>query len=222
LVGPRHVITAGHNIWGAVSKKLFAGTVKLGQKGAAGLVRSAPQGVVSLVYTLIGGVESDFGMYFLDDIPGPTSWLGLGYSAGNWLLGQKVALYGYPASYCACKDAPDKVFDKVYKAPLGQCADYLYGEDRLVVLIDPGVFASVGASQEEMSGAPYFVGGTQDPAVVGVHSQGASNVGNAKSFDVADFMKICGWIGAVKSQYYSHDFCDQVCAAMPWLCNTSG
>jgi V8-like Glu-specific endopeptidase len=196
LVGPRHVLTAGHCIYnnGAWFPNRKVG---LGMKG----IGTFPNGLKNHAwyYSVVGWTASgdrdyDYGMIILEDLSSTANlgWLGWwssNHSGGAWN-------FGYPIWNQTCAASP--------QPPL--CNNYLYGDDGSVQTQNWGQLGVSIDSTNGHSGSPIYKYNNGDRRVIAIMAYNAGNTGQNWGTRIrsAVSQNICNWIGTWPSAYQSH------------------
>jgi V8-like Glu-specific endopeptidase len=196
LVGPRHLLTAGHCIYG--NGAWYADRkVGLGMKG----VGNFPNGLknhawyFSVVgWTDWGDRDYDYGMIVLEDTSstahlGWLGWWSSNHSGGAWN-------FGYPKPDQTCAASPEP--------PL--CNDYLYGDDGSIQTQNWGQLGYSMDMQNGQSGSPVYKynGGDRRVIAINAYNAGGSGQNWGTRIRSAVSQNICNWIGASPSAYNDH------------------
>jgi V8-like Glu-specific endopeptidase len=195
LVGPRHVLTAGHCLF-------KNGAFYPNQRAAPGMngIGVFPNGVKkhSWYYVSQGWLDSenpknDVALLILQDTK-ETAELGwFGMQVGNPLI-DDVRNWGYPSWDLTCAASPSP--------PL--CSNYLYGDTGTAMPISDGwrVMHNID-TQPGQSGSPIYKFNGGDRRVIAVHTNGNGGDGlnRGKRLAAASINVICDWIDTWPSAY---------------------
>lgn len=197
LVGPRHLLTAGHCIHqggGGAGQGWFPNRkVAPGQNGIGtypnGLKNSTWYFSVSGWYDW-GNPAYDYGMIVLEDQASTArlGWLGWrprGYWGGHWT-------FGYPGWSHTCAASPSAD---------GQCDNHLYGDDNSTKLVLAKMIKTHADSQTGQSGSPiyqYNGGDRRVIAIMAYHGNWGTKVTGKRSDN------FCHWIHLSPSAFNDH------------------
>jgi V8-like Glu-specific endopeptidase len=196
LVGPRHLLTAGHCIHGDgawyPNRK-----VAPGQSG----VDTAPNGLKNSYwyFSVVGWTQNadkkyDYGMIVLEDRwdtahLGWLGWWSSNHSGGVWN-------FGYPiwSQTCAASPAP----------PL--CNNYLYGDDGVIQTVNSHMLGYSLDMTNGQSGSPVYKynGGDRRVIAINAYNAGSSGKNWGTRIRSAVSQNICNWIGSTPSAYNYH------------------
>jgi V8-like Glu-specific endopeptidase len=197
LVGPRHLLTAGHCINDGAGTWYPNRKVAPGQAG----IDSAPNGLKSAAwyYSVVGWTQNkdknyDYGMIILED-RNDTAHLGwLGWWSSNHSGG--VWNFGYPiwSQSCAASPLPP------------QCNNYLYGDDGSITTVNSHMLGYNLDMTNGHSGSPVYKYNGGDRRVIAVNAYNAGNSGQNWGTRIrsAVSQNICNWIGTWPSAYNYH------------------
>lgn len=196
LVGPRHVLTAGHCIYnnGAWFPNRKVG---LGMKG----VGNFPNGLKNHAwyYSVVGWTDwgdrdYDYGMIILEDLSSTANLGWLGWWSSNHSGG--VWNFGYPIWSQTCAASP--------QPPL--CNDYLYGDDGTIQTQNWGQLGYSLDMTNGHSGSPVYKYNNGDRRVIAVNAYNAGSTGQNWGTRIrgAVSQNICNWIGTWPSAYQYH------------------
>ena len=179
FVGPKHILTAAHNIWDCFN----------GSCGLTGTSWEAhfPYHVRNATWLWIHpnwhagdtqNVNLDYGVIILDE---PDNYspgcLSMYAPSSKEIAGPNV--YGFPSDLLACKDSP---FPEDGCEPWGKCGDNLYVGTMNIAISQVKKYRFGGHVNTQMgqSGGPYLIWSLGKRVVIGVHSQGNGQFGLAK------------------------------------------
>lgn len=197
LVGPRHVLTAGHCIHDGESAWYPNRKVAPGMAG----VGTQPNGLKnhSWYFSVKGWFEwgdrdYDYGMIVLED---SASTATLGWF-GWWTSNHSGAAwnFGYPLWDQTCAASPEP--------PL--CNNYLYGDDGSIQTQTWGQLGYSMDMQKGQSGSPVYKynGGDRRVIAINAYNAGSSGKNWGTRIRTAVSQNICKWIGSFPSAYGSH------------------
>ena len=192
LVGPRHVLTAGHCLY-------QNGAWFPNRKVAPGMngIDTFPNGLKNHAwyYSSVGWIEdedpeNDFAMIILED---KSSTANLGWFGTQVSNGASAWNFGYPSWWRTCAASPVPP----------QCANLLYGMDGYATKFSDWFLTYTIDTQPGQSGSPVYRYNGGDRRVIGVHAYGAGggSVNWAKRLRPTTINTICGWINAWPSAY---------------------
>jgi V8-like Glu-specific endopeptidase len=191
LVGPRHVLTAGHCLYrnGAwfPNQKVAPGMKGIGVF-SNGLKNHAWY-YISQGWLDGENAKNDVGMLILEDKASTASlgWFGMKVSDDASLWN-----FGYPGWWRTCAASPSPP----------QCSNFLYGMDGYAE--EEGWFFEYTIdTQPGQSGSPVYLYNGGDRRVVGVHAYGdnGDGVNYAKRLKSSSIQTICSWINTWPSAY---------------------
>lgn len=222
IVGPRHILTAAHNLWNRGNKTLYTNiTLKL-QKGGTPAIKtiyipqawknldadaeSMPNGYppgaynkydYALIVTttaIASGTASGGGFMDVTLLNVPDSW----YSE------RQITVAGYPGATLACKGGVATANQKYFPPLLGTCSGYLYAAYGLIknATYNTDQFQHDADAQQGQSGGPLYVRPNVETApnwrvVVGLHTLITPGYGNfAVRLNAENIPIIKGWIAA--------------------------
>jgi V8-like Glu-specific endopeptidase len=194
MVGPRHVLTAGHCVYedGTWRARRFA-------PGLRG-VGNTPNGIKKVVwyYTNTDWLEKedrrfDFALLVLEDRPdtaglGWLGWTTTGHSGSAWN-------FGYPGASRSCADSP--------LGPPWNCGGYLYGMSGDV---SPWAYrlSYKHDTQPGQSGSPLYKYNGGNRQVIGVHTSPGKHFNWGTRLRPAVANALCDWIEQRPSMYGNH------------------
>ena len=197
LVGPRHLLTAGHCIHDGVSAWYPNRKVAPGMSG----VGTEPNGLKnsSWYFSVKGWFESkkrnfDYGMIVLEDLQSTASlgwygWWSSNHSGGAWN-------FGYPKWNQTCAASPQPP----------NCNNYLYGDDGSIVTQNWGQLGYSMDMQGGQSGSPVYKynGGDRRVIAINAYNAGSSGQNWGTRIRSAVSQNICKWIGTFPSAFQFH------------------
>jgi V8-like Glu-specific endopeptidase len=192
LVGPRHVLTAGHCLY-------RNGAWFSNQKVAPGMsgVGNFPNGLKNhqWYYITQGWLndedpENDLGVLILED---KSSTANLGWFGTQVSDGASAWNFGYPGWWRTCAASPSPP----------QCSNFLYGMSGYADKESDWFLTYSIDTQPGQSGSPVYRWNNGDRRVIGVHAYGAgsSGVNWAKRLRGTTINTICSWINTWPSAY---------------------
>jgi V8-like Glu-specific endopeptidase len=200
LIGPRHLLTAGHCIHQGGSGKdkgwFLNRKVAPGQKG----IGVFPNGVKNHAwyFSVVGWFDNadpayDYGMIVLEDRYdtahlGWLGWRSSGYTGGHWT-------FGYPGWSHTCAASPNN--PKL-------CNNYLYGDDNSSAFVFSRQISTRADAQTGQSGSPIYKYNGGDRRVVAVLAYGGSLYNWGTKVTNARSSNFCDWIHAFPSAYNNH------------------
>lgn len=199
VLGPRHVLTAGHCIHqdGAwfPNRKLAPGMSGIG---------NFPNGLKnhSWYYSVKGWFENadpryDYAMIILQDLSSTASlgyfgWKSSGHSGGTWN-------FGYPTWWRDCADSPNPP----------ECSNFLYGDDGVIATQNWGQLGHTSDTQPGHSGSPVYKYNNGDRRVIAIHAYGAGDTGQNWGTRIRSAVSenICDWIDTWHSSFANRPPC---------------
>lgn len=203
LIGPRHVLTAGHcmHVGGTGKNAGWKKNRKIvpGQKG----IGVFPNGVKNHAwyFTVSGWFDDadpayDYGMFVLEDRDdtahlGWLGWRSTNHSGAHWT-------FGYPGFTFNCAASPSAD---------GKCNNFLYGDDSNAVFPNIGnMFATEADSQEGQSGSPIYKYNNGDRRVIAVlaYESADDELNWGTRVTSARSSNFCDWIHTFPSAFNNH------------------
>lgn len=192
LVGPRHVLTAGHCLY-------KNGAWFPNQKVAPGMkgIGVFPNGLKNHQWYYISNgwlededPENDFGVLILEDL---ASTANLGWFGTQVSDGASAWNFGYPGWWRPCAASPNPP----------QCSNFLYGMSGYADKESDWFLTYTIDTQPGQSGSPVYRYNGGDRRVIGVHAYGAGggSVNWAKRLRGTTINTICTWINAWPSAF---------------------
>jgi V8-like Glu-specific endopeptidase len=198
LIGPRHLLTAGHCIHqggGGKGQGWFTNRkVAPGQKG----IGVFPNGLKNHAwyFSVVGWFDNadpayDYGMIVLEDRNdtahlGWLGWRSSGHTGGHWT-------FGYPGWSHTCAASP---------SANGLCNNFLYGDDNSASLVLSKQIKTQADAETGQSGSPIYKWNNGDRRVIAVlayHGNWGTRVTGARSSN------FCDWIHTFPSAFNNHE-----------------
>lgn len=200
LIGPRHLVTAGHCLHqggGGKGQGWFTNRkVAPGQKG----IGAFPNGLKNHAwyFTVSGWYDNadkayDYGMIVLEDRYdtahlGWLGWRSSGYFGGHWT-------FGYPAWWHECAASPTGDL----------CDNYLYGDDSSSAFVFSKMISTKADAETGQSGSPIYKYNGGDRRVIAILAQGGSLYNWGTKVTNARSSNFCDWIHSFPSAFNDHE-----------------
>jgi len=199
FVGPRHVLTAAHNVRNDgynIPTLVYPG----GQFAENGVWE------VDEVYFLKGWLDTedpiyDYALLVLVEkgsySPGCLSY---GYHSSNsFFRNDYIWRMGFPADSCGCYDGPEP---GIYQAPWHKCGGRLYGNKFKIRYVKKYLFGGDTINQSGESGSPLYRYNGGNRVVYGVHIAGDAKFLLAKRLTEGSFNALNRWIARHPHSYW--------------------
>lgn len=199
LVGPRHVLTAGHCIYDKNANAWIPN-----RKVAPGMngIGVFPNGLKNhnWYYSVKGWFQNedpryDYAMIILQDLASTASlgwfgWRTSGHSGGTWN-------FGYPGWWRTCAASPSPP----------QCNNFLYGDDGSIQTANWAQLGHSSDTQPGQSGSPVYKYNGGDRRVIAIHAYGAGNTGQNWGTRIRSAVSdnICKWIKTWPSSFQARN-----------------
>ncbi|MFO0634421.1 MAG: trypsin-like peptidase domain-containing protein [Nannocystaceae bacterium] len=162
FVGPKHVLTAGHNVWiaGAGADGLLKVRVRAGNDEANGGTRRVqwyyvPHGFMYAETEHESNIN-DFALLILEETDNYTpGCFDYAHASRDYVDGRNLWNFGFPSQACMCSATPDPG-SFGYQAPRGGCGEDLYGQSSRVTRVFDYLLQTNHQTQIGMSGSPLY------------------------------------------------------------------